>query len=838
MTSQGSAALARPFIRSALVALVCLALLAVSMAGHGAARADSSGSSRVGPINGGFEEPVVDGQTPGWDQRGGAAGGSSVVTDPVHSGQHSLRLDDPESDRSYGLMSDRMPVRAGHSYQLSLQALIERGAPTLYVYFYDADGRQLDVEYANYTDEPAGEWTQLRLDASAPEQAATASIYLYSNIARISTFYVDEVNLTHTHAPLEVTDLGTAFHSPNVRLAETDVLSDGTPVGYVFSDGEPVSFNVVDLRTGELLDSHDMDAYSIAASVVVDDDDSVYLSVRGPNDGSLWRYDPASAEMERLASRIAGERMLRSLVIAEGMLFGTTYPNAKVFSYDLATGAIHDYGSVVDDGSYAWGFGMIQGNLWVGTGTNPHLMVLDPDTAALAEIPLPEEVTQAADFITRVQQLGDLVLVSFSPGGAENTAIYDLATEQWIGGIGGTVGPWTATSSDGLSYYVGDGTVRAFDPDSRQSLDIGWAESGIAEELDGTSAMSLVELGTEAFPGESLIGYRADGTIWRYNLAHGAGDVIDSGIVGAPATVHSVGTGGDGDIYFGAYLSAGVMARLDPATGQLEQLAGPKQADSITAHHNRTIVGTYPGADFHVALGNQEWEWGLNPEHVLGLGRDQYGQDRPVSLVSTGSRVAAATIPNYGELGGALTLFEPNSGTYEVHRNIVEDQSITELAYRDGLVYGGTSIHGGLSSEPTQDEAELFVWDARRDRLVSSSVVVPGAQVIHALAFDDDGDLWGFADNGVFFEYDVERGEVARTVSTPARVSSNWGRLSELYLHPDGRFYGDSGGRLFRFDPETDEFVTLMTDGAFHSTIDTAGNIYFADETNIYRYVP
>src|SRR5690606_4643256 len=112
-----------------------------------------------------------------------------------------------------------------------------------------------------------------------------------------------------------------------------------------------------------------------------------------------------------------------------------------------------------------------------------------------------------------------------------------------------------------------------------------------------------------------------DGVLWRYDPVTGHGDLLDVGIKGAPATVHSVGIGGDGDVYFGAYLSAGVMARVDMSTGTLEQLDGPKQADSVVAHHNRTVVGTYPGAEFYVGHANKDWRWGTNPGHLFSLGR-------------------------------------------------------------------------------------------------------------------------------------------------------------------------------------------------------------------------
>lgn len=825
--------------RAAGVVLAATALvvpLVVSTAGH--VHAEEEGV--VGPVNGGFEEPVVDGEIPGWTARGGTVGGATIVDDPVYAGDQSMRLNDPEDVRSYGLMSDTMPVEAGHSYQLSMQVYVEEGTPTGYVYFYDDEGTQLDVQWTHFTDQPTDEWSPAVVDVTAPDDATNAAIYIYSTIARVSNFYVDDVRLTHTLAPLEIDDLGPAFYSPNVRLAEVDVLADGTPVGYLFSNGEPVSFNVVDLSTGELIDSIDMDGYSIAASIEIAPDDTVYFSVRGPNDGTLWSYDPATGDVDELATRIAGESLLRSLVYDDGILYGSTYPNAKVYSYDTTTGDIRDYGSVVDDGSsYAWGFDLVNDALWVGTGANPHLVEVDPDSGDMTELDLPTEVAENADFINRLEKFDDVVVLSHSPEGSHgNTAVFDLTANEWLPGLEGVAGQWTSDTHDGKLYYVSDDTMLAYDVRARESVSFGWEDGPLADELDGTNDLALLELGTEDFPGVTLVGARADGKIWRYNLDTGTGDVVDIGIKGAPATVHSMGQGGDGDVYVGAYLSAGVMARAN-ADG-VEQLSGPKQADSIIAHRRHTVVGTYPGAEFYLARpGNREWDWGTNPEHLFGLGRGESGQDRPLTMTSAGPFVAAGTIPNYGELGGALTLFHPLRGTYEVHRNVVQDQSVTALTYKDGFVYGGTSIHGGLSSTPTQTEAELFVWDIENDELVTSSVVVPGVEVIHALTVDSQGRLWGLAENGVIFEYDPDTHEVIRSVQTRATASNMWGRLSELYPHPDnGYLYGNADGMLFRFDPDTMEFVTLMGSGARHSAVAADGAIYIGDETDLYRYVP
>lgn len=835
--SSGAARRAR---RPAVAGLLAGVLIAATVVpAHGAGQDATGGDDAVvGPANGGFEEPMVDGAVPGWTARGGGDLVATVVTDPVYAGAQAASLVDPDDDFSAGLMSDTMPVVAGDSYQLSMQVYVREGHPTGYVYFYDDAGSQLDVEWKHFDALPADTWGEAVLDVTAPVGATRAAVYVYSSIARVSDLVVDEVTLTRTHGPLAVEDLGPAFYSPNVRLADTDVLADGTPVGYLFSDGQPVSLTAVDLRTGETLDSHEIAGYSIAASIEVAPDDTVYLSVRGPNDGSLWRYVPATGELEKLASRVAGERLLRTLVFHDGVLYGSTYPNAKVYAYDTATGEIRDYGSVVDDGSsYAWGMDLVDGDMWVGTGATPHLVEVAVDSGAMTEAALPPAVADHADFVNRVERFDDVVVLSHSPGGPDgNTAVYDLAADAWLPGLEGVVGPWASGTHDGRMYYVSDQTVLAYDVAARTSVPIGWEAGPLTGELDGTTGLALVELGTADFPGTTLVGTRVDGKVWRYSLATGTGDVVDAGITGAPATVHSMGRGGDGTVYVGAYLSAGVMARVD-ADG-VTQLTGPKQADSVVASRGRTVVGTYPGAEFFVAEPGTAWDWGTNPRHLFSLGRGDTGQDRPLAMAAAGSLVAAGTVPNYGELGGALTLFDPDTGAHTVHRNVVADQSVTALAYRDGFVYGGTSIHGGLSSTPTATEAELFVWDVAQDELVTSSVVAPGAEAIHALTVDPRGRVWGLAGDGTIFEYDPVNHEVARSVRTPATASNDWGRLSELYPHPDGYLYGNADGMLFRFDPETLQFVTLMADGARHSAVASDGAIYLADSTNVSRFVP
>ncbi|HEY6738441.1 MAG TPA: hypothetical protein VI076_06290, partial [Actinopolymorphaceae bacterium] len=202
----------------------------------------------------------------------------------------------------------------------------------------------------------------------------------------------------------------------------------------------------------------------------------------------------------------------------------------------------------------------------------------------------------------------------------------------------------------------------------------------------------------------------------------------------------------------------------------------------------------------------------------------------------------AGTVPKYGELGGALITFDPASGDHTVHRDVVPDQSVVALAYRGGKVYGGTTIHGGLSSTPSTDEAHLFVFDlasGTRERLL---VPVPGSETVSTLAFGgDDEVLWGVTFDNVLFRYQVAASKVTHRVDLGLpREGANWGRVPTLKYRPqDGLFYGVAGHTFFSFDPETKE-KNVISDTAPYATLEIteAGKIYLISDTNVYTYTP
>lgn len=286
-------------------------------------------------------------------------------------------------------------------------------------------------------------------------------------------------------------------------------------------------------------------------------------------------------------------------------------------------------------------------------------------------------------------------------------------------------------------------------------------------------------------------------------------------------------------IYVGGYLSPQGMGVYNPDTGDLNQLNGISQIEGMGVYQDKLYIGTYPGANIYEYDPGETWNFGNNPEKLFSL-KDDHKQDRPFAFTSTGNRLAIGTVPDYGELGGAITLLDPNTGDYDVHRHVVENQSVIELKYKDGFIYGGTSIWGGYGIEPTETEAKLFVWDVNNEEKVWEGVPVPGEEAVSAITFDNEGFVWGLT-AGHVFKFDLLTREVVQSRELfPYSGGSMYYTGRDLAYDEDGNLYGTTLGRVFRLDPDTWE-VKVLTDNAELFAQDRDGDIYFARGAELYK---
>ncbi|RBQ16865.1 hypothetical protein DP939_27755 [Spongiactinospora rosea] len=230
----------------------------------------------------------------------------------------------------------------------------------------------------------------------------------------------------------------------------------------------------------------------------------------------------------------------------------------------------------------------------------------------------------------------------------------------------------------------------------------------------------------------------------------------------------------------------------------------------VASFGGKIYLGAYPRARIYEYDPSREWRLGVNPKEVWN--GDAVSGDRPFAMAAAGDRLAIGTVKKSGYLGGRLLFHNPRTGRTEVHDKLVKDQSIMSLAYRNGVLYAGTSVYGGYGAAETQTDARLIAWDVKKGRELWEKTPVPGERTVSSLSFDRQGRLWG-ATAGVVFRYDDD-GRFTSRRYTPYNWPQDGGyALADLaFRKRDGQLYGSMPGvGLYRLDPRTWK-MTVITD--------------------------
>lgn len=337
----------------------------------------------------------------------------------------------------------------------------------------------------------------------------------------------------------------------------------------------------------------------------------------------------------------------------------------------------------------------------------------------------------------------------------------------------------------------------------------------------------FVQLDDPDYPGPTLFGFigNYEGKAFKYNLQTRALKVMTLPLPPQPTDIYNVASGPDGNIYSNGYISGGVGV-YSPDTGKLVRYTGGVgQSESIFTLGDKMYFGVYGDAKIYEYDPSQPWKANQNPRLLFSMQSES--QNRPHAM--TGSeehhKLFIGTAPYYGQLGGAFAVYDTVTGEKQVYRNIVPNQSVISLAYKDGKVYAGTSIYGGDASVPVEKEAKLFVWDVATGKKIRETVPVPGETAIGALLVGPDGNIWGFA-QGTLFIYDPETGEVIYREEKFPNLHYLTGGV-DLEIGLDGHIYGTAGGKFFKIDP-ADKKVTILRDSNSHFLAqDRMGNLYF-----------
>lgn len=644
-------------------------------------------------------------------------------------------------------------------------------------------------------------------------------------------------------------DLGPAMEATDVGAIAAGPDLEGGGLIYVTTSGHPTTFTVLDAETNEVVFQQTMTGDEYLTAKVIDTKAGLtYFSYRSAQATQIWVYDVRENTVEPVVQTCASceidKPVFRVFDVAEdGTLYMGAYPDAAVYSYDPETKKVRDYGSVFTEGEYVWGLTLSGDQLFVGTGNGPdlgRLFQIDTASGDIQQVPFPDGALTPR-VIGELQAVGDVVLVPLS-GDPNPIRFYDKGTQDWVcsdlqaPGFPQPTDAFDEDPIDGVSYFRSEGSIWELDLDAcsyREVVDLA------AHDLDGVAFTGVKAIPTGDVDDPEvwrLVMFAPDGRSVIIDPDTGELELRESNVLPSTVTTHSLGLGPEGELYIGAYLSPYVMGRLDPTTDEVTVLSGPEQSDSVTTIGDQLMVTSYPNAVVHLAGADEPWDWDTNPRKVMDGTADD--QDRIFEVVDADGLAVFGSIPKYGLLGGGITVLDPVSEEYQTYTGLIGEQSVGALAHRSGVVYGGTTVRGGIGSEPDPDaEAEMFVFDMASRTVTHSAVAVPGASTIGGLTFGR-GQLWGITDTGVIFRYDLRSREAVEAVEIPGGSrNTNWGRLPDLQFNRmDGLFYGISATRqVFTFNGRTHE-VRIIDDEHEMGSLQVMpdGRVYLINETNVF----
>ena len=552
-------------------------------------------------------------------------------------------------------------------------------------------------------------------------------------------------------------------------------------------------------------------------------DGRIYVGTIYP--ARIFSFDPVTKVVTDHGSAGGEEYVFELRTGPDGRIYGCTYPNAKVVAYDPVTDRMEDLGSMHPTEKYCGSLAVADNlRVFCGIGTQVDLVVYDPVSKKKKSI-LPESYRNGngADVHTE-----DNIVYASVEG---TLLIYDAETYEIIMVIEPQEGSWIGThrqmSGGPVLIHGLPGGNRRFNSTTHQLEPY---YTPLYSTYDNETGIAYVRTG-----GRQIF--------QAHNLTSGELlSEVDVSKDGEGMMVFSLGTGPDGCIYGGSD-SILHLFKYDPSTDILEDLGFPYPAGggefySLHIHEKRLYMAAYSGSVLGVYEPSGAWNPGTsNDSNPRKIGTVGGSQNRPHALTSSADgKVFVGSEPDYGQWGGALSIYDPITDEFEVHRHIIPNQSVLSLTCGlDGwTIYGGSGIRGGTGTEPLVRRGHFFAWDVHKGEKVLDIIPVIGVDDIKSLATAPDGRIYGSAGSTLFI-FDPVVGEIIH------KQSAEEGEIIEMVVGDDDLIYGRTQRSIFRMKPmsgigEMVRFELLYTasDRGRGIALDRDANIYFGVGTDVY----
>lgn len=758
-----------------------------------------------------------------------------VSADQAYDGSQSLKIVDSASDQALGLRSRLIDADDTSRYRVSVQLFNEqRGDGTVYLEFWDDRGQRIAHHIAAASTRLA--WDEVVLEAQAPQGTTHVTVLLYSSGPVIGTAYFDHVVLERLPADADGTKvvykqfpvasavhLGTPITWNQQAAGAFGMNAQGEPVWYFTSPASGSDlFYMVRVTDGKLLGRYPFPGGGLQAWAVLPlENGDVYFSAGA----ALFKFHGETGRIDRLGLPHPTSGMIWDLAQApDGMIYGATYPHARVFALDPQDDVFVDVGPM-SDAEYARSIAVSDDYVFVGIGPGTDIVAYHRESGELTSS-LPERYKGRPGFVRYMDVRGNRLFASAGDDTNE-VLIYDTDTLELIQSIHGITTPVSDIAPDGGVYFRLGSAPYRYDLATDKFRQAALAQPvGKALGFAEIDPSIVPESRRSRFTGVNLVGLQQD-KYWVVNLKSRQMLEVPIDVQPTPIRVHSLGAT-EGLVYGGGIAPGGMFIR-NPETGEHTIVEPIGQVDSLLLLDGKVYFGTYPGA--YVRM------YDPASGEFTTFGQIGHDQDRPMAIAEQRGRIYFGTIPDYGLTGGALALFDPQTNRIRTWRNVVPEHSIVSLAVQGDVLYFGTSTMGGLGAERVAGDAVLGAWDTETDTLLWTKNILPGEGAIGGMTLGADGLLWGAGSHSLF-AFDPTAGEIVWTyrLRHASQPAYDWtGAHAVAY----DRYVVIAFDRQFlAVIDTTDRSLRVAQGGYDYITIDHLGNLYYNNLAILYMLPP
>jgi len=279
--------------------------------------------------------------------------------------------------------------------------------------------------------------------------------------------------------------------------------------------------------------------------------------------------------------------------------------------------------------------------------------------------------------------------------------------------------------------------------------------------------------------------------------------------------------------------------RYEPRSGRSEHLGAMPGGEvySMLENDRKLYLCYYGGAIMNLYdPAKPFWKFGTtaecNPVSFGGIGD---GHLRPRAMIrGPGGLIYIGSEPPYGELGGALGVWDPSQNrTVENYRHVVTNQSIASIAWEpaSGLIFGGSGNYGGGGTRAVEKEAMFFAFDPKKKQKVFESALLPGAAKYQA-TFAAQGKVFTTVGDKLFV-FDPKAIKVLKSIQLPgSQLDISFGQ------GPGNQLIGLTAKGVYVVDPRKEEIVYAANApvpvNCGFAVVDDA--VYFGAKAELWRY--